>query len=131
MTLIGWLKGRLSHRDKALSLYKQGIAHAKLHDHEAAILDYTAVIDMADAPPDVRAMAIYNRSVVHTANHHDPLAISDLEMLLAMTGAAANVRTEARRKLVRMQRTTLRTVDSLAPASSNILQKGTADGPRH
>ncbi len=105
MKLFGWLKGPLSRRDKAMSFYKRAMAHAKLHDHKAALADYTAVIDMADAPADVRAMALYNRSVVHTASHDDPQAVGDLEKLLEMEGAAENVKTEAKRKLVRVRRT--------------------------
>ncbi len=104
MKLLNWLKGRLSHRAKAIWLYRRGMAKAKLRDHVSAIADYTAVVEMADAPPDVRAMALFNRSVVHATRHDELRAIADLERLLEMEGAAANVRTEARRKLVRMQR---------------------------
>jgi hypothetical protein len=108
MTLFGWLKGRLSHRDRATTLYKRGMACAKLHENHAALANYSAVIEMADAPADIRAMALYNRSVVHTANHDLAQASRDLEQLLEMP-AAAKVKTEARRKLLRMQRTSERT----------------------
>jgi hypothetical protein len=91
-----------------MSLYKRGMAGANSHDHTAALADYSAVIDMADAPADIRAMALYNRSVVHTANHNEDQAIRDLEQLLEMPAAAAKVKTEARRKLLRMQRSTER-----------------------
>jgi hypothetical protein len=80
------------------------MANAKRHAHDAALADYTAVIEMPGTPADIRAMALYNRSVVYTASHHDSQAVDDLEQLLEMDGAAANVRTEARRKLVRIQR---------------------------
>jgi len=88
---------------------------AKLRNRESAVADYTAVIDMPGAPADVRAMALYNRSLVYSAMHKDSKAIGDLEMLLELEGAAANVRTEARRKLVRMRRSS----DRLEQRSAN------------
>ena len=104
MNLLGWLTGRWSARARAMLLYRRGMLKAKLRDHAAAVADYTAVVEMSDAPADVRAMALYNRSLVHAASRHDPLAIDDLETLIEMDGATAKVKTEARRKLVRMQR---------------------------
>ena len=77
---------------------------ANLHHNEAALANYTAVIDGADTPPDLRAMALYNRAVVYAATNNDSQAVDDLETLLEMAGAAPNVKTEARRKLVRMRR---------------------------
>lgn len=118
MHLFGWFNARLPHRDSAMSLYKRGMTNAKLHDNEAALTDYSAVIDMTDAPAKVRAMALYNRAVVHTASHNLPQAISDLEQLLEMTGAPVNVKTEARRKLVRMRRTSDRLDEPPATPSS-------------
>jgi hypothetical protein len=91
-----------------MSLYKRGMSSANLHDHPAALAHYTAVIEMADAPADIRAMALYNRSVVYTANHDEAQAVRDLEQLLEMPAASAKVKTEARRKLLRMERNTQR-----------------------
>ncbi len=91
---------------------------AKLRDHASAIADYTSVIDMEDAPADIRAMALYNRSIVYTAIHSDSQAIYDLERLLEMEGATANVRNEARRKLVRIQRSSDRLDDHAARNAS-------------
>ena len=105
MKLFSWLTGWLSHRDRATSLYRRGMAKAKLHDHKSAIADYTIVISMVDAPSDLRAMALYNRSHASSAGHDHSAAIGDLEKLLKMPGAAANVKTEARRKLMRVRRT--------------------------
>lgn len=105
MQLFNWLKGRLSHRSQAMWLYRQGMLKAKLRDHASAVAAYTTVIDMADAPEALRAMALYNRSLVYLAGDNEGEAKSDLERLLEMAGAAANVKTEARRKLLRMQRT--------------------------
>jgi len=104
MKQLSWLTNWFSHRHQAMSLYQRGMIKARLRDHASAMADYTAVIDMPDAPADIRAMALYNRSVVRSARHSDPEAIADLEQLLEMHGAAANVRTAARRQLVRIQR---------------------------
>jgi tetratricopeptide (TPR) repeat protein len=106
MKLIYWLLGFWSHRARATWLYKRGLAHANAHDRQAALADYTAVIEMQGAPLDVQAMALYNRSVIHSSNHDEARAIRDLEKLLEMPQAAGQVRLEARRKLFRMQRTT-------------------------
>jgi hypothetical protein len=104
MRLLSWLTNRFSQRHKAMALYQRGMIRAKLRDHQSALADFTAVVDMEDVPADIRAMALYNRAVVYTASHHDLQAIRDLELLLEMRGAAANVRTAAKRQLVRIQR---------------------------
>jgi hypothetical protein len=108
MPFLNWLRGRWTGRERSMAIYRRGMAHARLHDHEAALADYTSVIDMPGTPADIRAMALYNRAVVHTAGQNEREAIADLELLLELPGAAGNVRTEARRKLVRMQRSSAR-----------------------
>jgi hypothetical protein len=105
MTFLDWLKGRFSQRGQAMTLYKRGMASAKRHDDPAAVAAYTAVIDQDDAPAQIRAMALYNRSLVYASSHREVQAIRDLERLLDMPAAANHVKTEARRKLLRMQRT--------------------------
>jgi hypothetical protein len=80
------------------------MAKAKKHDHEGAIDDYTATIDMDGIPPDVKAMALYNRGVVHAAAGNNPKAVDDLNAVLAMAEPLERVKTAARQKLVRMER---------------------------
>jgi tetratricopeptide (TPR) repeat protein len=104
MKILNLVFGRWSHRQQALALYQRAMAFANKHDHDAALADYTAVIEMASAPADIRAMSLYNRSVVYSATHNDEQAIRDLQKVLETSGAAANVRLEAKRKLVRMDR---------------------------
>jgi hypothetical protein len=111
MNLFDWMRGKCSKKFQAGLIYRRGMLKAKLHDNQAALADYTAVIEMDEAPGELRAMALYNRSVVHLAQHHEAEAIGDLEELLKLPQAAANVKTEARRKLLRMQRTTDRAAD--------------------
>ena len=77
---------------------------AKRQDHAGAIDDYTATINMPHVPPDVKAMALFNRALMLSADGDNPLARDDLNVVLAMAETPTEVRTEARRKLVRMER---------------------------
>lgn len=95
-------------RYRAMWLYRRGMMRARLHKNQAAIADYSAVIDMESASADVRAMALYNRALVYYATAHEADAIDDLHQILEMADVAENVKTESRRKLVRMQRTAKR-----------------------
>jgi hypothetical protein len=104
MKFIRWFRNRLSARHQAMSLYRQGMKHAQRHDHQQALGDYTRVIEMAAAPPDLRSMALYNRALVFDATSDTPRAIVDLQAVLGMNGVTEQVRTEAHRKLVRMER---------------------------
>lgn len=85
---------------------------AKFGKRQAAIADYSTVIEMKNTPTDIRAMALYNRALVHNAAANPCEAIADLNQVLEMAGIAENIKTEAHRKLVRMARATKRT-DSL------------------
>jgi hypothetical protein len=109
MTFFDLFKGYFSQPKSAMTIYRRGLDRANEHDNKGALADYSTVIDMDAAPADIRAMALYNRSVVHGVNHDDVQAVRDLERLLEMPAASAAVKTEARRKLLRMQRTAERT----------------------
>ena len=104
MNILEWLKDCFSGRGKALSLYRRGMKRAKRQDHAGAIDDYTATINMVHVPPDVKAMALFNRALMLSADGDNPLARDDLNKVLAMAETPTEVRTEARRKLVRMER---------------------------
>ena len=103
---MAWLDSifRRDTSHSAMSLYKRGMAKAKKHDQDGAIDDYSAAIDMSDAPPDVKAMALYNRALVHAATRDNIKAIDDLKMLLAMAAIPTNVRAAADEKLKRIER---------------------------
>jgi hypothetical protein len=64
--------------------------------------DYSAVIDMPEAPADVRAMALYNRALLYAATNDVPRAVDDLNAVLAMTDPLRKVKSAARQKLDRM-----------------------------
>jgi hypothetical protein len=85
-------------------IYKRGMRKAHHHDHPGAILDYTSAIQMPDIPSDLKAMALFNRAMVYAASNEESKAISDLRMLIAMRETPSEVRTEAKRKLARMDR---------------------------
>ena len=108
MQFLERLKEWYSGRGKALSRYRRGMERAKLQDHAGAIDDYTAAINMPQVPPDVKAMALFNRALILASDGDNPLARNDLNRVLAMAETPADVRTEARRKLVRMERQTSR-----------------------
>jgi lipoprotein NlpI len=105
MRFISWFRSRLSTRYRAMSQYRLGMNNAQRHNHQGAIIDYTTVIEMADAPADIRAMALYNRALVYDAIDDQARAVADLGQVLTMSGTSEQVRTEARRKITRMDRT--------------------------
>ena len=93
-----------SVHDVVLSLYKRGLASAIKHDQKGARDAYTAAIDMAGAPTDLRAMALYNRALLFAAAKEIPNAIQDLNAVLEMTIPLPKVKLAARQKLDRLQR---------------------------
>ncbi len=103
MNLFYRVIGCFSKRQQAFWLYRRGGSSAKKHDHQSAIEHYTTVIAMAAPPADLRAMSLYNRALVFAATDDTKKAIADLRSVLASPGAPEDVKTEATRKLVRIQ----------------------------
>jgi hypothetical protein len=106
MRFYTWLKDRCGARGKATSLYRRGMVKAHHHDHQGAIRDYSMAIKMPETPGDLKAMALFNRALVYAAAKDELRAIDDLKVLLAMRETPPDVRTEAKRKLARMDRRT-------------------------
>lgn len=106
MRIFAWLQSHISSRYRAMWLYRRGMMRAKLHNNQAAIADYTAVVEMAGIPAEVRAMALYNRALVYHASADEANAVDDLNRVLEMPDVAENIKTEVRRKIVRMNRAT-------------------------
>ena len=104
MNLIRWIKSWLTHRGKALSLYRTGIARANKGDYHGAIADYSAAIRAPDIPLDVKAMAIYNRSLAYTAINEDEKATEDLATMLEMPGLPENIKSKAHQRRERIKR---------------------------
>jgi hypothetical protein len=91
-------------------MFKRGVEKAENRDLQGAIADYTAVIDLKGAPPDVIAMALFNRALAYSREHNDTKATADLDRVLAMPGATRKVISAAHEKLHRMRRRTTRSV---------------------
>lgn len=105
MSLTRWVMSWLTHRGKALSLYRTGMAKANKRDYVGAIADYSAAIGSPDIPTDVKAMATYNRALAYSAIHEDAKAAADLSALLEMPGLSETIKLEAsrRRERIRMR----------------------------
>lgn len=101
MSVFAWILSRFSSRSKALYLYRRGMVKARHHDHQGAIEDYSATIQMQKTPDDVTAMVLYNRALAYIAAGEHPQGIQDLGAVLSMSELFINVRTLARQKLAR------------------------------
>jgi len=112
MSFMNWVKSCLSHRGKALSLYRSGMAKANERDYDGAIADYSAAIDMPKVPADVRAMMIYNRALAYSAIHEDAKAAEDLAAVLEVAGVPENIKTAAYQRRERMRRRSEKTEGS-------------------
>lgn len=104
MNIIRNLIGLFTSRGKALTFYRRGMVKAKEDDCSGAIHEYTLAIDMLAAPADVKAMALFNRALMYATNNSQLQAIADLKRILTMDDSLDGIKTEARRKLVRMER---------------------------
>ena len=102
--MIRWLKSLLTHRGKALSLYRAGIARANKGDHHGAIANYSAAIRVPDIPVDVKGMALYNRSLAYAAIEEDEKADEDLSAMLEIPGLPDNVKSKAHQRRERIRR---------------------------
>jgi tetratricopeptide (TPR) repeat protein len=103
MNLIRWVKRWLTHRGKALALYRAGMAKAKKGDYDGAIADYSAAILAPDIPTDVKAMATYNRALAYSAIQEDAKAAEDLAAMLEMPGLSEEIKTAAQNRRVRVK----------------------------
>lgn len=132
MGWLNWLKGRLSVRQNALEHYRRGMTRANQHDSVGAIADYTTAIETTAVPSNIKAMALYNRALVYSSLNQDEAAIRDLDNVLKMSAAPNEVRTEAQRRLVRMQRA-VEHQNRQAPLGENVApgKSQTADSHNH
>ena len=104
MSLTEWLKGCFSHRGKALSLYRAGMAKAKKRDYGGAIEDYSAAIEASAVPNDVKAMSLYNRALAYSAIAEHTNAAEDLAAVLEMPSLPENIRKAATDRRERIRR---------------------------
>jgi tetratricopeptide (TPR) repeat protein len=104
MSFINWVKSHFSHRGKAVSLYRSGMAKANKRNYVDAIADYSAAIRAPNIPIDVKAMALYNRALAYSAMHEDAKAAEDLAAVLEMPGLPINIKKEAQERRERIRR---------------------------
>ncbi|HPM79940.1 MAG TPA: hypothetical protein PLF81_04545 [Candidatus Anammoximicrobium sp.] len=104
MSFTTWLKSVFSHRGKAISQYRSGMAKAKKRDYGGAIADYSAAIEAPQIPADVKAMALYNRALAYSAMGEDAQAAEDLAAVQAMPGLPENIKTAAQQRRERIRR---------------------------
>jgi hypothetical protein len=104
MSLIDWVKSCFSHRGKAVSLYRSGMAKAYKRNYAGAIADYSAVILEPNIPTDVKAMALYNRALAYSAIHEEAKSAEDLAAVLEMPELPNNIKTKAQERQERVRR---------------------------
>jgi tetratricopeptide (TPR) repeat protein len=104
MSFTTWLKSLFSHRGKALSQYRSGMAKAKKRDYAGAVADYSAAIESPQIPPDVRGMALYNRALAYSAMNKDDKAAEDLAAVLTIPGLPESINTAAQQRRERIRR---------------------------
>ncbi len=102
MNHFDWIVGWFSTRQKALRIYRRGMSRARKGQHDAAIENYTKVIGISGVPEDVKAMSLFNRALAYVTVD-DSRRAEDLNMVLKMPDAPTHIKTEATRKLARMQ----------------------------
>jgi hypothetical protein len=102
MNFLGWIAGCFSDREKALSLYRRGMAKAKRRNHQGALCDYTSTLGIPGLPTDVKAMVLFNRALVFVASGERQKGIGDLDSVLAMDDLLPDVRTMAKIKLEKL-----------------------------
>ncbi|QDU58005.1 hypothetical protein Pan181_42300 [Aeoliella mucimassa] len=108
MAFLGWLRSKWSPRYRAYWLYQRGVFRAKAGLTSQAIQDYCDVIDIAQTPPSVRAMARYNWALLLWASGEQEQAHQELTNVLEDAGAPERVKAEARRKILRISRSSER-----------------------
>lgn len=106
MSFVRWVYSWLSHRGRALAVYRSGMKKAGKNDFQGAIADYTAAIEGEDTPEDLKTMAIYNRALAYSAIHEDEKAADDLDRVLKMPGVSERVKTAAMRRQERVRQRT-------------------------
>ena len=114
MGLTAWLKRWLSRREKALSLYRSGMAKVNNRDYRGAIADYSAAIQAPHIPTDVKAMALYNRSLAYSMLQEDDKSAEDLRAVLEMPGLPRRIKIEAQERRERVRQRDARRADQSA-----------------
>ena len=81
--------GRCPGGAKGEALFYRGVTYEQRGDMEQALADYTAVIDMADAPAEQKAMALVNRGATYGQRGDVEQALADYTAVIDMADAPA------------------------------------------
>ncbi|MEW4452028.1 hypothetical protein AB1L30_05020 [Bremerella sp. JC817] len=103
MSSLSWLTDWFTQRDRAHVLYKRGMVRAQKHDHQGAVVFYTAALDAPEITPELTAMVLYNRGLVYVASGMAEQGAADLNAVLTMNEAGANVKKAAQQKLAKIE----------------------------
>ena len=80
---------------RALALFNRGSKYSERGEPEKEIADYTALIQMADAPADPKAKALFNRGIRYGQRGEPEKEIADYTALIQMADAPADPRAKA------------------------------------
>ncbi len=89
------LSSTASAATKAAILITRGLLYSDQGDSTAAIADFTRVIDLPGAPPDLVAKALVNRGFRHFQAGHKVASRRDLERLTNLSGASERIITDS------------------------------------
>jgi tetratricopeptide (TPR) repeat protein len=86
----------LGSEQEAKALFDRGLAYDEAGDTSKALADYTAVIEMKDAPAEQKARALVNRGFVYGEAGDTPKKIADYTAVIGMKNAPAKQKAYAR-----------------------------------
>ena len=81
--------------NQATARLRRGVKYYQQGDFERALTDFSAVVEMPDAPVEMRAKALVLRGVTYGQQGEFELAISDYSAVIAMTDAPVELRAGA------------------------------------
>jgi len=85
---------RFASIDQAIARLLRGLKYHQQGDFERALSDYSAVVEMPDAPVDQRAMALLNRGIANWRTKRFKESVADFEAVLAIRSISPSQRTE-------------------------------------
>ena len=80
---------------RATALFNRGVVYSQQDDIEHAFADFTAVIEIADAPPEQKAKALFNRGSIHSQQSDFEQALADYTAVIEMIDAPVELKVKA------------------------------------
>jgi tetratricopeptide (TPR) repeat protein len=88
-------RARSASIDQATARLRRGVKYHQQGDFELALSDFTAVVEMRDAPMELRAWALVLRGVTYGKHGEIERALMDYSAVIGMTAAPVHQRTMA------------------------------------